>query len=121
MKVIIWSCKFCKDIVVSHARSHHTLDECKCGDSFMDLEDYCCRQTDLKILKELDDDDYAIGLELTVCYNHQFDEYEMLSEEDQIWELRLHGENRKYIPERYGKMLKKLKDDIFKQLGGKTW
>ena len=116
MEVIVWQCKSCKDIVVSYAREHHVSNKCKCGKSFMDLEDYGCRGTELKTLGELDDDDYAINLELITNYGLQIGEYEQLEGEDRKIELMLYGRNKNYILDIHTKMLRTIKNDIYKQL-----
>lgn len=116
MEIIIWKCKSCKDVVVSYAREHHVMDECKCGDSFMDLEDYGCRQTELETLGELDDSDYAIALEIRMNYSLQIGEYEQLEGENRKIELMLYGRNKNYILDIHTKLLRQIKDDIYKQL-----
>ncbi len=42
-KVILWQCKYCKDIVLSDSRRHHQLDMCSCKKCGIDLEEYGCR------------------------------------------------------------------------------
>ena len=65
MKGMIWKCKDCNTIRVSFARERHTLNECNCGECFMDLEEEYIRYGGNPItLKEFDDDDYPFGLEL---------------------------------------------------------
>jgi len=44
-KIIIreWTCKHCGDIKTSRSDEHHKMDVCKCGKSFVDLEEHYCR------------------------------------------------------------------------------
>lgn len=42
-KIIVWQCKYCKDIIMSDSREHHQMDQCKCGKCAVDLESYGCR------------------------------------------------------------------------------
>lgn len=74
MKSIIWTCPHCKDIRVSFSREVHTLNSCKCGKCFMDLEEEYNRIGGygyLKIIKEFDDNDYPFDLELFTCCEEQ--------------------------------------------------
>jgi hypothetical protein len=75
MKSIIWQCKECGEKKVSHSRQHPCIDVCKCDNSFMDLEkEYCRTSTNIKIIKEFDDEEYPFGLELFYCLLNQFPE-----------------------------------------------
>ena len=73
MKVIIWRCRTCGDVVVSYAREHHFMNYCECDGSGVDLEDYGCRMMgNPETLGLLDDDEYAPWLELSLGYLEQF-------------------------------------------------
>ena len=37
---LIWQCNNCKDVVVSYSNIRHQMDECDCGKSYVDLEQY---------------------------------------------------------------------------------
>jgi len=42
-KRITWECPTCNDIIISDSRETHKIDECKCGKTSMDLEEYYSR------------------------------------------------------------------------------
>ena len=96
MEVLIWKCHKCKDVIVSKARQHHSMDLCKCKQAGVDLEEYYRRvMGSIKILKRLDDEVYAPNLELSLCWLNQFG-----------------GEMKDY----HFDVLIKLVDEIWKQL-----
>lgn len=41
--LIKWKCLDCKNVYTSDTADHHTLDKCKCGNSYIDAETYCLR------------------------------------------------------------------------------
>ena len=117
MNVIVWKCDKCGDVVVSHAREHHNMNSCKCGESFMDLEKWGCRQTQLTILKLLNDDEYPINLEMLMNYRLQINEYECLKDKELLRiEFMMYGKNLVYIPKVRRNQLDKIRDNICKQL-----
>ena len=66
--IMIWQCPKCKSIQYSNAFAHHQMDYCKCKESAVDLETYCCRYIGCpKVLKKKD----GHFDELLVCLREQ--------------------------------------------------
>lgn len=67
--LVKWSCKVCKDIVISNSHRRHEMDTCKCGCSGLDLEeDYARIMGDYQFIEEID---YDFFEELLLCFKEQ--------------------------------------------------
>ena len=57
-KIMIWRCGNCKEVHVSRNFTRHDLNECPCGESYVDMEHLYSRyggDIDKKIVINLDD------------------------------------------------------------------
>ncbi len=74
MEILAWMCPLCDQQKVSYARNHHEMTMCGCGKAGVDLEEYMCRYVGQPMkLENLDDEDYAFWLELSLNYKEQFE------------------------------------------------
>ena len=64
-----WTCKKCKDIIISNSHRIHEMNTCKCGCSSLDLEeDYARILGDYQFIEDLD---YNFYEELLICIEEQ--------------------------------------------------
>jgi len=66
---IKWQCAKCKEILVSNSKRHHQMDNCKCGETGVDLEEDYSRWIGHPV--EIERYDYNFFDEIVLCMREQ--------------------------------------------------
>lgn len=96
---VLWECPDCKDRVVSNSHRRHELNNCKCGNNYVDLEEHYCRATmNVKKIKE---------------YDYNFFEELVLGLEAQGFDITfIYFNNGSFIKGEWVKIIRELEDEI---------
>lgn len=68
---IKWQCAKCKEILVSNSKRHHQMDNCKCGETGVDLEEDYSRWIGHPV--EIERYDYNFFDEIVLCMINQLE------------------------------------------------